>query len=395
MRQYRLPTRHLVGIILVAAGLVAGRRASAQAAADRVDVRVTGTILLNTFHTSARTNNFDIPQVVLPPSANDSLGTARGTGLTIRQTRLGVRAFWPDVRGAELRAEIDADFYGGQQQSGFGDLFALLRIRRAVVDVAWDRASILFGQEVPLIAEYNPLSLATVGLSGLSNSGNLWLWVPQLRAGLRLNGQGAVRFGIDGAVLGAGSNEAQGELLTQPDRAEQSNRPALQARLIARFGTADHPGDVSVGVHQGWLATTGDSLLASRAVAVAARVPLGTRLALTGEAFTGQALAGLGGGGIGQLLGPDDVPVETRGGWVQAALTLPRDVVLAGAFGGDDPADEDLGANGRLRNVTTMGAIHWTPAPFLVALEVRRYTTTYRAGPLSATHVNLAIGLSF
>ncbi|MCC6318105.1 MAG: hypothetical protein IT361_10480 [Gemmatimonadaceae bacterium] len=363
--------------------------------ASRVDVRVSATVLLNTFFTSTRTNNFDIPQVALRPSAADSLGEGGGVGLTVRQTRVGVHAFWPDVHGAEVRAEVDADFYGGQQQSGFGDLMPLLRVRRAIVDVAWDRASLLVGQEVPLIAEYNPLSFATVGLSGLSNSGNLWLWVPQLRGGVRLVRTEQLRLDVDAAIVGAGTNEPAGELLVQPDRAEQSNRPALQARAMLRWGTAERPGDVSVGLHRGWLATAGDSSLASSAVTAALRLPLGTRATFTGEAFTGQALTGLGGGGVGQFLGVNNVPVQTTGGWGQLVVELPRRVAVAGAWGMDDPDDNDLDASGRLRNVTTMGAVHWTPAPFIVALEVRRMTTTYRSGLRSGTHVNLAVGIGF
>lgn len=398
MRQYNSPPRHCTTRVLrfaAVALLSLAVRLPAQDAAERVEVKVFGTILLNTFYSSTRTNNFDNPQIVQRPGAADSLSDGGGLGLTVRQSRLGVRAFWPDLRGAEVRAEVDADFYGGQQQSGFGDLFPLFRIRRAVVDVAWDRATLLVGQEVPLIAEYNPLSLATVGLSGLSNSGNLWLWLPQIRGGVRVARTERVKFDVEAAVLGAGANEPAGELLTQPDRAEQSDRPALEARAIVRWGNAEQPGDVSVGVHQAWLATSADSTLSSRAVAAAARIPLGSRVAFTGEAFSGEALTGLGGGGIGQFLGVNNVPVATRGGWGQVVVRLPGSVALAGAWGMDDPDDDDLDAAGRLRNVTTMGALHWTPAPFVTALEVRRLTTTYRTGDRSAVHVNLGVGIAF
>lgn len=394
MRQYNSPPRQTrYPHFALALALLAARLPAQDA--DRVEVKVSGTILLNTFYTSTRTNNFDNPQVVLRPGAADSLGDGGGLGFTVRQTRLGVRAFWPDLHGAEVRAEVDADFYGGQQQSAFGDLVPLFRIRRAVVDVAWDRATLLVGQEVPLIAEYNPMSLATLGLSGLSNSGNLWLWVPQIRGGVRLARTPRVRFDLEAAVLGAGANEPAGELLTQPDRAEQSERPALEARAILRWGSAERPGDVSIGVHRGWLATSGDSTLSSHAVAAAARLPLGSRLAFTGEAFSGQALTGLGGGGVGQFLGVNNIPVATRGGWGQLLLQLPKSVTLAGGWGMDDPDDADLDATGRLRNETTMGALHWTPAPFVTALEVRRLTTTYRTGERSAVHVNLGVGIAF
>lgn len=373
----------------------AAQRADAQEESDRVEVRVTGMVLLNTFHTSRRTNNFDLPQFVLRPSASDSLGDGGGFGMTVRQTRLGVRAFWPDVRGAEVRAEVDADFYGGQQSSGFGDLFPLFRIRRAVVDATWSRGSVLIGQEVPLIAEYNPLSTATVGFSGLSASGNLWLWLPQIRGSWRVAQGNGVRLNLEGAVVAAGANEPTGELFTQPDRAEASDRPALQGRVVARWGSGDTAGDLSVGAHRGWLATRGDSLLTSTAVAATWRVLLGTRASITGEVFSGQALAGLGGGGVGQHLGAGGVAVRSRGGWSQLLLRAGREVTLGGAFGVDNPSDSDLDSAGRLRNATWSGVAQWTPAPFVTAVELRRLTTTYRTGAVNAVHLNLSLGVSF
>ncbi|MBL8962136.1 MAG: hypothetical protein JNJ98_19900 [Gemmatimonadetes bacterium] len=389
-----MDSRRLLLLHAALAGTLAAHRADAQDA-DRVDVRVTGTILVNTFSTSRRTNNFDIPQFVVRPSAADSLGDGGGFGMTVRQTRLGVRAFWPDVRGAEVRAELDTDFYGGQQASGFGDLFALFRVRRAVVDAAWSRATLLIGQEVPLIAEYNPQSLAMVGLSGLATSGNLWLWLPQVRGGVRVARGKSAKLDLEAAIVGAGSNEAQGELFTQPDRAEQSGRPSLQGRAIVRWGTADRPGDISLGAHRGWLATSGDSLLVSRAIAAAWRLPLGKVVTLTGEAFTGAALTGLGGGGIGQHLGPRNVPVESRGGWSQLLVQVAPELSLGGMWGMDDPEDAQLDVNGRLKNATWGGSVQWMPAPFVSALEVRQITTTYRTGALRAVQVNLALGVSF
>jgi hypothetical protein len=382
---------------LLAAFLSATSAVASAQTESQVDVRVTGTILWNAFSTSGRTNNFDLPQFVLRPTFADSGRDGSGFGMTVRQTRLGVRAFWPEVGGAEVRAEIDADFYGGQQQSGFGDLFPLARVRRAVVDIRWDRGTLLIGQEVPLVAEYNPVSLATVGLSGLSSSGNLWLWLPQIRGGWRVARGARVRLDLEGAFAAMGGNEASGELFTQPDRVEQSDRPAVQARAIVRWGTADRPGEVSLGAHRAWLAGPADSLIASHAVVAAWRIPLGTHLSLTGEAFRGQALAGLGGGGVGQLLGPGDVPVRSRGAWAQGVFQLPRAVQLTFGGGFDDPTDADVGVgdSGRLRNGTILAGIHWNPGPVVTALEARRLTTTYRTGEYSATHLNLGIGISF
>jgi hypothetical protein len=362
---------------------------------DAPQVTVSGSVLVHTFVTSSRTNNIDVPQFAVRRDGTDSLGDGGGLGLSVRQTRLAVRAFWPDLLGGELRTEIDADFFGGQQQNSAGALVPLFRVRRAVAEWRGDRSHVLIGQEVPLIAEHNPVTLASIGVSGLSGSGNLWLWLPQLRAGYTIAQRGTVRVGFDGAVVAPTSNEAAGALLRQPDRAEQSMRPAFEGRAVVRWGREAGAGEVSAGGHHGWMATAGDSLLVSRAVAVAARVPLGRSVAITGEWFRGQALAGLGGGGVGQQLGVGNLPVRTTGGWAQLVAQLPRSVEVAAGAGADDPRDAELAPAGRLHNRTLMASASWRPSPIVAALEVREIATRYRGGTARAVHLNVALGVTF
>ena len=361
----------------------------------QVSVRFTGMVLTNGFFTSTRTNNLDIPQFVQRVTAGDSIGDGGGFGMTLRQTRVGVIAFWPDIAGGEMRAEIDADFYGGQQASSFGDNFPLFHLRRAVAEISWERGSLLVGQEVPLIAEHNPSSFATIGLSGFAASGNLWLWLPQLRGAVHLFRQRNTRFSLEGAIIAPSSNEAAGELLTQPDRAELSERPALEGRAILRWGGRDRAGDISVGGHVSWLATTRDSLIRSEAIAVSARIPLWPGAHVIVEWFDGKALAGLGGGGIGQNVFNGAMPVPTTGGWAQLVWQPLSAFAVSGGYGEDNPDDAFLAPAGRLRNRTVMANLQITPGPFIVAAEYRGMTTTYVTGDARGSHVNLGLGLRF
>lgn len=354
-----------------------------------------GTILFNGWYTAGKTNNADIPQFVVRETAADSLGTD-ATGATLRQTRLRARLFWADVAGGELRAEVDADFYGGQPQSPSGKLFSVLRLRRAVAELSWDRGSVMVGQEVPLIAELNPSSFASIGLSGFSGSGNLWFWLPQIRGRLELSPNKPVGIGIEAAVLAPTNNDVPQSFLTVPDRAEASGRPYLQSRVSVRWGKDETAGEVSIGGHLGWLATGGDSLLTSKAAAIALRVPLGKVFEIRGEAFTGQALAGLGGGGIGQNQGLGGVPIQTKGGWGQLLLKPTAEWELGTGFGMDDPDDDDLDpATQRQRNRAYEVHVHWKPTPLVLGLEYRRLETQYATGGVTADHVNLALGVSF
>lgn len=359
------------------------------------EVSFSATVLMNGFYTSDKTNNSDLPQFAVRQDASDSF-PSEGVGATLRQTRVQARAFAAGVLGGDFTALVDVDFFGGQQPSNGGRTFPLLRIRRAWARMNWDRIRVMAGQEAPPIVELNPSSLASVGLSSLSSSGNLWLWIPQIRVTGDLNGGEKARVYIEGAILAPTGYTAQGPFVTQPDRAEQSKRPYLQSRIGVRWGQSGAPGEFSVGGHLGWLSTTGDSLLDSRAAAVMLQLPLGKVLEIRGEAFTGKAIAGLGGGAIGQNLGLNGMPVRTKGGWGQLLIKPTPEWELGGGYGIDDPKDADLDpTTARLKNQTFEGHIHWRPSPLILGIEYRHINTTYAAGKATAGHLNLALGAEF
>src|SRR5262249_34563108 len=142
-------------------------------------------------------------------------------------------------------------------------------------------------------------------------------WIPQVRLGVDVSRVGAARLGIEVTALAPTSGDAQTAFFTQPDVAERSSRPYLQGRVRARGGTGDTQGELNGGGPLGWLAPGPDRRVTSRAAAISVWTPLGRGLELRGEAYTGRALAGLGGGGIGQNFGLDSAAVSTTGGWVQ------------------------------------------------------------------------------
>jgi hypothetical protein len=251
------------------------------------------------------------------------------------------------------------------------------------------------GQESPPIAAVSPLSLASSGFPTFAGAGNLWLWIPQVRGSVELARAGATRAGVELAVLAPVSGEPQTPFTTQPDAAERSGRPYLQSRMRAFWGSGDMQGEAGVGGHYGWLRRDDGSLAESKAVAASAVVPLGGRLEVRGEAFAGEALAGLGGGGIGQGLDEAGNPVRTRGGWAQLVVR-PAAALEMGLGGGiDDPDDEDVAADGRRRNRAIAAQVTWRYAPIVVGFEVRRLQTDYVGGSRGSTHLNVAAGWEF
>jgi hypothetical protein len=358
-------------------------------------VELSGTVLLNGFYNSAKVNSADLPLLVLPPDPPGGLPAA-GVGGTARQSRIVLTATAPDLLGGSFTGELDADFYGGQLV--FGRMFPLLHLRRARGEMRWAHASLLFGQEAMLVSDVNPSTLAAIGVPGFSNAGNLWFWIPQLRVGLE--GGSSVKIGAEAAVLAPTSLDvAQNTFNPQPDRAELSRRPYFQARVIARWDRPGTQGQVSLGGHYGWLATpTPGARIVSKAVAATAQFTASRFMEIRAEAFSGRALGGLGGGGVGQNLGVLDVPVRTRGGWGQLNIRPVPEWEVGGGYGIDDPTDVDLDpATARLKNATIEGHVHWRPRPLLFGLEIRRVETTYGAPTriFAANHVNLAAGFEF
>ncbi len=360
--------------------------------AARRTVEFSGFVLVNGFFTNARMNNSDVPQF----AEADTTGFA-GTGGSIRQTRLGVFVNEPDVLGGSFSGEVDVDFFGGQQPSSGGRTFPLLRMRRAVGTVQWTHAQLLFGQESPLVAERSPRSLASVGFPDFAGAGNLWLWTPQGRVTIETGF--TLRLALQAAVLAPTAGSAQSTFATQLDSAERTKRPALEGRLRLGWGPSDDPSEIAVGGHLGWIkgldSASGDTLLVSKAVTVDARIKFGIA-ELLGEAYTGQALAGLGGGGIGQNTGVGGVPIRTKGGWGQLNLRPVRHFMLGGGCGLDDPNDADVPAYGRLRNFVCEGHAEWRPpGPLVFGFEYRHFSTRYQGGDFSASHLNLAAGYHF
>ena len=368
-----------------------------QQPAGGLDVRISGRVLTNGFYNQGFFNNSDVPTFVLATAvADENKGSVGGI---IRQTMLRVTAGMSGIAGGDLLAEVETDFFGGQLPSGGGRTHPLLRIRRAFFELRWPGWALLIGQEAPPIAEINPSSLASVGFPGFAASGNLWLWLPQVRVTAHLVRGSGIRFDAEAAVMAPNSGEAQGTFLTQPDPAELSARPNFEGRVVGRWGGEDGPSEIGVGGHLGWILTGTDSLLTSKGVVVALRVPLGGAFEVRSEAFYGRALAGLGGGGIGQNITATGETVETTGGWAQLLFHRSRWEAGVG-LGIDDPQNGGLDPlSGRLQNRVTAVHLIWRPSPLVFGLEFRHLETNYGSGTSggekNAEHFNFAAGVEF
>ena len=377
---------------------------------SRVSLDLTGRALVNAFANTGRVNTADVPQFVLADGAEflPAEDFPRGSaGLSARQTTLGLIVSVSDIMGGELIGDVHADFFSVQQPGAAGRVAPTVRLRTLKALVRWPNAELLVGQEVPLVAGLNPVSTASIGTPTFATAGNLWLWLPQIRATIQTGG--ALRLGLQGAVLAPSSGEPIGS--TSRDRdldiAERSRRPFVQGRVRAQWGADDRLGELGVGVHGGWFARPSaaggrEDMHESWAVAADLVAPLGP-LTLRAELYRGTLLRGLGGGGIGQNFGPDGSRLLDRGGWAQLDVRVTPTASLGTGCGVDDPrlTRPSVGpfTPARTRNVVCEAHVLLRPAgPLLVGLEARRMETTW-VGTVErrfrADHVNLAVGFEF
>jgi hypothetical protein len=357
---------------------------------SRVGFELSGRVLMNVFQNNKETNNADVPMYRKQVPDGSPKG---GMGMSIRQTVLGGAITVQDVLGGTFVGDIDADFFGGQVPSPGGRTFPLLRIRTARAAVDWGRSELMIGQEQPLVAGLNPLSLASVGAPNFSYAGNLWLWLPQIRYSVR--SQGALRVGAQAAVLAPTSGEPAEPFATGFDAAERTGVPFVEARLHIGWGDLDTGAEIGVGYHSGQVNDKDGEAHPSTAATLDFVVPLFPKLELRGEAFSGQLLAGLGGGGIGHNFGVDTLtPLRTFGGWAQLNYEVSPRLLVGVGYGLDDPNDDDTPL--LLRNATQEVHLHWRPSgPLVFGLEWRSTRTRYALTDYPNTHINLAFGFEF
>jgi hypothetical protein len=315
--------------------------------------------------------------------------------MAIRQTTLGISVTAPDVLGGTFFGALETDFFGGQQPSSGGRTFPLVRLRVARGVIRWKNAELLMGQEGPLMSPLNPVSLAAIGIPGMTSAGNLWLWLPQTR--LTLMTSGSVQFGLGGAVLAPMSGDANGLFDTDFDVAERSKRPFVEGRAHVAWGQDEMAGAIGVSAHGGWYARPNSTnQREGTAFGADAKIPLSGKLELRGEWYSGDGMRALGGGAIGQLFGVNGEPVHSTGAWGQVNLMPTTRVTLGAGYGFDDPDDADLPATGRRKNVTTEVHLNLRPSgPLVLGFEYRQIRTSYSAGPLTNDHLNVAIGFVF
>ncbi|QEE31371.1 YbaB/EbfC family nucleoid-associated protein [Terriglobus albidus] len=366
---------------------------------SKYPVSVTGLVLFNTF---VNTHRVDVPAT--PTYALRGGGT---TGFTMRQTVLGIDARGPHLFGATSRAQIRTDFFGSATNSEYS-AGGLIRLRTARASLDWKNTEAFFSYDRTILVPDAPTSLASVAVPALSWSGNLWTWNPQVGVSQSIPLSPTSKLTLQTAFIDVGDpllpSATSGSASTL---AERSRWPGVQFRAGSSFGPADRETRFGLGGYFSPHRAADGSRFDAWAATADLHLPLGKYLLLTSNAYRGQALGGLGGGGYADFIYRDYEgatalrPIDDVGGWAQLAIKTGRFETNL-AYGLDNPFSKQIRSrtasssapsySGLTRNSTVMLNTIYSPNAYLqFSLEYKRLQSTF---PSRDRYASDAIGLS-
>lgn len=350
-------------------------------ASQKFPIRLTGMALFNAFMNSKQSGGVDYPVV----AAATGPGHA---GASIRQTIVGLDFMGPStVWGGKVHGSVYMDFFTAGTNS-------TMRVRTASIDLDWKSQSVIVGLEKPIFNPREPSSLAQVGISPLTGAGNLWLWLPQIRA------EQDIRFGPSSGVraqMGVVQTREVGPYIGTA--VVEAARPGLEGRFNffhnldderrLEFAAGFHTSDTHAGGHS----------IPSYLYSLDWFFNPWPRLEFTGAFYSGQNVAHLGSGtrqGF-EVEGNQAFATGSQGGWGQVTLHTVRrlDFHLFTGQVDDSSRDKDVGVIGK--NLLFGGNAYFRLAPnVLLGLEATQVRTVYMGqGTRINNHYDLALAYLF
>ena len=379
--------------------------------ASKYRVRLSGLVLLNMFSNHGSVDNSDFPTYAAPI---DTYGTRSSFGATLRQSELGLEVFGPEVHGAKTSGSVQFDFGGGFPAGALDSVnTGLVRLRTADIRFDWQHTSIIAGQDSLFFSPLSPTSFASLVIPSLGYSGNLWAWTPQFHVEHKFDIADDQNVIIQAGILDNVTGEPGYGTHREPQAGESSGQPAYAVRAgwnSMRDGRPMGIGASGYYSRQDWgIGWDVDGW----AVATDWRIPLPSRLELSGEFYRGRAVGGLG-GGIGQSLlfsgNPlsaisDFRPLDSAGGWSQLKFAATSKLEFNGAFGVDSPFATDIHAFAAplsyypsvlTANRSEMVNFIYRPrSDLLFSGEYRHLRTTHIGSLDTADQVNMMMGVLF
>jgi uncharacterized coiled-coil protein SlyX len=374
---------------------------------SKYPLRLSGLILFNAFSNAGVVDDTDLPTIALARFPGASHGSS---GATLKQTLLTLDATGPRIAGARSSANVSIDFFGGVSSNSYGYSASagVVRMRQSWVSLDWYKTTAQAGYTVPLISPLSPTSYATVAQPGMAGSGNLWTWSPQIQVEQRIPFSEQRRIGLEGGLIDPPASGYTANQLDSP--VEASRHPGYEGRIsYSADGTrkgVPRPFALGVGGYSAHQFYSSATQIHSWAVTGDWQIPIFRWFALTGEAYRGRSLGGLGGGTYKDILtGPDYLTgltrttgVETAGGWSQLKFIPSSTFQFNAAYGLDDAFASNFeafnfsapteAAISSTRNSSIVANLIYRPKTYLIlSPEYRRIKTWPYTGPANTANI--------
>jgi hypothetical protein len=380
--------------------------------AAKYRARLSGIVLMNTFHNVGASDNLDLPNYAVPVAAGVNQSSF---GATLRQTEIGLEVFGPTVAGAKSSANVVFDFAGGFPSVNNGVNFGLVRLQTASLRLDWKHTSVIAGQDSIFISPLSPTSFASLATPAFAYAGNLWGWTPQLRVEHRFELPYQQTLTLQGGILDNLDWEPpSAQFFRSAQSGEQSGQPAYAVRTAWSRPVYNHPLSFAVAGYYGRQDWAWNRYVDAWAGMTDWQIPILRRLTLSGEFYRGRGIGGLG-AAIGQtiLFGGNPMyattpirGIDSAGGWSQLKFQLTPKLELNGAVAEDNAfathirgfaTDADNFGPILGRNRGALGNFVYRPrSDLLLSAEFRRLHTfpVYSSGSIT-NQVNLAVGILF
>ena len=375
--------------------------APAVTAASRVPVVIYGTALFNSFFNTSLNNNQDVP-LFAGKQGTDPTGGDKNFGMTVRQTRLGMRYNGPQIASARISGQVEIDMFSGNATLPNSVGFDVPRLRLAFGRADWKTFSLEGGQDWSVFAPLNPTSFAGFAIPDMAASGNLWIRSPQIRAEWHKQ---KLLFQIAATDPNVGDYPSTFSTARVAGIGERGRFPGFDSRVSYASGALalGLSGHYSHGKNAGAVNNVNyQTGVDSWGLAGDYILPITTVFNITGEAYQGRAL-GIFSSALGESVTAVRTAgqhgVESRGGWVQLQANWNKRWQNNAAYGIDAMNARELPVGARDKTQTYMGNLvyKWSPSVSL-AWEWKRFLTNYRnqrAFDEKGDHVNMAVAFTF
>jgi hypothetical protein len=268
--------------------------------------------------------------MIASKQGSDATGSDKNFYGTARQTRVGLNLEPVSTLGGKLSGALEFDLMGGEAPYSVGAHFDLFRLRLAYGRLDWKNFAIEAGQDWSIFAPLNPTSLNEFGIPEFTATGNAWTRAPQLRLEAKTTNASGNNLLWQFAAQDPNAGDSSTTTVVasrQPGIGERGRMPSLESRLAFTKSYDDRNFTLGVSGHYDRAKNAGaigalnvQTPLNSWGVALDYSLPITRMLAITGEAYEGNAL-GIYSVASGEAVGSVGTigahGVLSRGGWGQ------------------------------------------------------------------------------